>query len=72
MFNLLNFSIKSNIILKQPLYQYTNLPQLYDLIVEKPSPELPIRYAKYLTPIYRKMMKKNPVQRPTASELLQE
>lgn len=55
------FSIK-----KSP-YQFNNLPQLYDLIVEKPSPELPVKYGKYLTPIYRKMMKKNPLQRPSAS-----
>jgi serine/threonine protein kinase len=40
--------------------------------VEKASPELPVKYGKYLTPIYRKMMKKNPSQRPSASELLQE
>lgn len=31
-----------------------------------------MKYAKFLTPIYRKMMKKNPSQRPSASEILQE
>ena len=56
----------------EPLYTYTNLPQLYDLIVETPSPDLPVKYGKILNPIYRKMMKKNAHQRPTASELLQE
>ena len=56
----------------KPLYTYTNLPQLYDLIVEVPSPDLPTKYSKILNPIYRKMMKKNSHQRPTASELLQE
>ena len=56
----------------KPLYTYSNLPQLYDLIVEKSSPELPVKYGKILNPIYRKMMKKNPNQRPTASELLQD
>ena len=51
----------------KPLYTYSNLPQLYDLIVEKPSPELPVKFGKILNPIYRRMMKKNPQQRPSAS-----
>jgi hypothetical protein len=33
---------------------------------------LPITYGKYLNPIYKKMMKKNPNQRLSATELLQE
>lgn len=64
-------SLKVNHVKIQPLYTYTNLPQLYDLIVETPSPDLPVVYGKYLNPIYRKMMKKNPNQRLSASELLQ-
>lgn len=30
-----------------------NLPELYDLIVKKSSPELPIKYSKFLNPIYK-------------------
>jgi serine/threonine protein kinase len=45
---------------------------LYDLIVEKPTPDLPSKYSKYLNPIYRKMMKKSPTQRSSASDLLKE
>ena len=56
----------------RPPYQFASLPQLYDLIVERPPPELPLRYANHLAPIYRKMMRKAPAQRPSAAELLQE
>ena len=30
-----------------------NLPELYDLIVKRAAPELPVKYSKYLSPIYK-------------------
>ena len=42
------------------------------MIVKVPTPDLPLKYSKYLNPIFRKMMKKSPKSRPCASELLQE
>ena len=34
-------------------YQIKNLPQLYDMIVKIPTPDLPIKYSKYLNPIFK-------------------
>ncbi len=48
-------------------FKFSNLPQLYNSIVKNPPPELPVKYSKYVAPIFKKMMKKNPVNRPSAS-----
>ena len=60
-------------------FKYGNLIKLYDSIVKQPCPDLPIKYSKYLTPLYkyilsliRKMMKKHPSARTTATQILED